>query len=277
MFRVKLIHQMAGRCGEFYRPRRHASCSVSLIALLLLMSGLETNPGPPIKMGLWNAQSVVHRGSLVQDLIESHQLDALAICESKIVCDDPDAIKLDSAPDGFDVLHVPRPTATARNRGGGLCFVYRESITVKTHPLQQTLSYTSFECQLLRLHVGSTSSTDGTTVAVIYRPPSSSLPTFYDELSDLLAKVGDVIDTDQFVACGDVNCGGADSTSVRGELSTLLEAHGLRQFVTSATRTTTTTSSLLDVVVANIGSSQIAHTTVQPTHHVSVHELVTWS
>ena len=47
--------------------------------------------------------------------------------------------------------------------------------------------------------------------------------------------------------------------------------------MTSATRTTTTTSSLLDVVVANIGSSRIAHTTVQPTHHVSDHELVTWS
>jgi len=130
---------------------------------------------------------------------------------------------------------------------------------------------------ILKLHAGTSWSTDGVTFAVVYRPPSSSLPTFFDEFSDLLARVGEAIDADQFVACGDVNCGGADSTSIHSELSTLLVAHGLRQFVTSATRRTSTVSNLLDVVVANADSNRITRVAVQPTHDVSDHDLVTWS
>ena len=34
----------------------------------------------------------------------------------------------------------------------------------------------------------------------LYRPPSSSAAEFYDDLSDMLDKLGDVIDTDRFVA-----------------------------------------------------------------------------
>ena len=126
--------------------------------------------------------------------------------------------------------------------------------------------------------VGSSSSKDdGAIVAIIYRPPSSCLPTFYTELSDLFDNVANDIDADRFVACGDVNCPGADSSSVSVDLSTLLDAHGLRQFVASATRRTPTVCNLLDVAVANEGSSRISLVSVKPTHCGSDHDLVTWS
>ena len=65
---------------------------------------------------------------------------------------------------------------------------------------------------------------DDVTIAVIYRPPpkkskqptktpsssSTSIVSFIDELSDLLVKVGDVIDADRLVMCGDFNCPGVD-------------------------------------------------------------------
>jgi hypothetical protein len=92
LFDVKLIHQVAGRCGEFYRPRKNASRSSSLVALLLIMAGVHQNPGPAITMGVFNADSTVHKGPLLHDLIDTHRLDALAICESLIVHDDPEAI-----------------------------------------------------------------------------------------------------------------------------------------------------------------------------------------
>ena len=98
----------------------------------------------------------------------------------------------------------------------------------------------------MEFHVDN-SNEGSTPVAIIYRPPSSSLPTFYDELSDLLDKVADVIDSDRFIACGDVNCGGSDSSSVNGELSSLLDAHGLRQLVNTNTRHTSLISNLLDL------------------------------
>ena len=45
LFNVKSPHQMAGQCGAFFRPRQHRLKSACLVALLLLPSGIETNPG----------------------------------------------------------------------------------------------------------------------------------------------------------------------------------------------------------------------------------------
>ena len=185
---------------------------------------------------------------------------------------------MDAVPAGFKALHVPRPSATVQNRGGGLCFIYRDSLLVKSHSQQQSFRYTSFECQLVNLQIGSSNSKDGnTTVAIIFRPPLSCLSTFYDELSDLFDTVADGIDADRFIACGVVKCGGADSSTVSGELSTLLEAHGLRQHVVTATRQTSTVSNLLDVVVVNDASNRISKVAVASTHGLSDHDLVTWS
>ena len=72
IFNVKAIHLAAPRCGNVYRPRHRVHLSSSLIALLLLVSGLELNPGPAINMGFYNAQSIVLGGPLVKDLIASH-------------------------------------------------------------------------------------------------------------------------------------------------------------------------------------------------------------
>lgn len=90
-------------------------------------------------------------------------------------------------------------------------------------------------------------------------------------------KIGDVIDADRFIACGNSNCGSPDLPSIRRDLSMLLEVYGLRQLVSTATRRTSNVSSLLDVVVANAGTSRITRVTVQPLHHVSNHDLITWS
>ena len=119
------------RCGGFYRAKSYATCSSSLVALLLLISGVESNPGPAIRFGSLNAHSVVRRGPLIQDLIGTHGLEALAVCESWIVNDNTDTIELDCMLDDFRVVHLPRHTATRNSRGGGSCFVHHFSLTVK--------------------------------------------------------------------------------------------------------------------------------------------------
>jgi len=101
-------------------------------------------------------------------------------------------------------------------------------------------------------------------LAIIYRPPSSSLIAFHDELSDLLTHVGADIDADKFIACGDVNCpSAAASLDVSSDLVSLLDTHGLRQFVSTATRRTaaSSSSSLLDVVIASRTTRQPPATT----------------
>ena len=268
-----------GRRGGFYRPKSRVCLLTSFVALLLLMSGVEPNPGPQFHMGMLNAHSVVRKGPLIQEMITSHRLDALAICETWISADDPDAIKLDSAPVGFSVTHVPRPSVTHRNRGGGLCFIYRDELTVKQHPLQRSMKLQTFECQLLLI---SNSTLDRPAdkpivLANIYRPPSSTIPSdFYDEMSDLLLMVGDFIDGDRFVMCGDFNCPGTNST-VDAELVSLLDFHGLHQHVSTPTFHTARANNILDLVVGPGGSDRIASVEVCPSHDVSDHDLVKWS
>ena len=271
------------RCGEFFRPSSRRSLSPSWLAILLLRSGIEAEPGPCINFGFVNAQSVVNKGALVIDLIESQcpKLDMLAVCESYVVNDDPDVIKFGCLPSGFRVVHRPRPKATRSTRGGGVCIIYRDTMTVQCHQLQRVVDqYKSFECLLVSVDVngGNRATKDCDTVAIIYRPPSSSqvsFENFYNDLSDLLLKVGDAIDTHRFLAFGDFNCGGDEPTLIRSERTTLLNSHGLQQHVSSATRTTSTSSSLLDLVINSTGSKRVSHVEVKPTHRVSDHDLVT--
>ena len=113
---------------------------------------------------------------------------------------------------------------------------------------------------------------------VIYRPPSSSnMSQFYDDLSEMFVRIGNDIDTDRLVACGDFSCSGTEPTSILAELSTLFGMHGLQQHVrTDPTRTTSTTSCLLDLVINGANSSRVSKVAVRSTYDVSDHDLVTW-
>ena len=124
--------------------------------------------------------------------------------------------------------------------------IHRDTIQVKS---TIAVDYRSFECQLLRLTSSNSKSSDVINLVVVYRPPSTDLSEFYDDLSILFDKFGDVIDRDQFICCGDFNCGGDSPTTTSPDLQSVLEAHGLQQLVKSPTRRTSKKSSLLDLVV----------------------------
>jgi len=102
----------------------------------------------------WNAHSIINKAALIIDLITSASLDALAICESWITNDDPAAIQLDCVPAGYKILHLPQHSATTKSCGGGLCLIHRAGMTVKPHTLQQSLTPSTFECQLLSVQIG---------------------------------------------------------------------------------------------------------------------------
>ena len=87
----------------------------------------------------------------MQDPVDDYQLDALAVCKTKIVHDDPPSMKLDTVPDGYSVLHQAHHSATRYTQGGSVCFIRRSDIlTAKSHSLQKAVElYKSFECQLL--------------------------------------------------------------------------------------------------------------------------------
>jgi len=97
------------------------------------------------------------------------------------------------------------------------------------------INHLNVNCCLSRL--SGVSSADTSSLAIIYRPPSSSTTAFYDELSDLLTHFRDDIDADRFIACGDVNCPSSMADQdISSDLLSVLDVHGLCQFVSTGTR-----------------------------------------
>jgi hypothetical protein len=240
--------------------------SVLLSALLLSAGDIQPNPGPianrttSLSFGLLNINSALRKAATIHDIIADHDLSCLVLTETRLQADLHSAIKDDMAPTGFAVRHVHRSSTARHPLGGGLAFISHDSLTVTSHSLSSQLAPASFELLLARI----TSVQPSITVAAVYRPPDGSIPQFVDELSDVLGQVA-AVNTDRLLLCGDVNCPASDSTSVNGELTELLDVHGLRQHVSVPTRSdpdhlldilaTDSVLSVSDVRVVETGAS----------------------
>ena len=161
-----------------------------VVALLLIIAGIESNPGPAagrnrgdIVFGSINIHSAVNRSALVHTIIVDNKLDVLALQETWMDVDDPSAIQADVAPAAHGVLHVLRPRfgsdrGTAVNarpvRGGGLAVVYRHGLHVKVNRMQSTTPPTTFERQLITIKAENST---GIAIMNVYRPPSPSTST----------------------------------------------------------------------------------------------------
>lgn len=73
-------------CRRFRLSFRRSPSS-NAVALLLLCSGIEPNPGPlpVIEVGCLDVRSAVHKGALLHDVISHNDLDVLALTDRKSV------------------------------------------------------------------------------------------------------------------------------------------------------------------------------------------------
>jgi len=124
----------------FYRLHSHRllpSHRSLFVNVLLLMSGIESNPGPgtgrqsSLAFGSLNARSAVKKSALIRDLVESHNLDILAVCETWFNSDDPNAIKLDMAPPGYLTKNLNNTIPGRVGRCGGLALIHRDNLVVR--------------------------------------------------------------------------------------------------------------------------------------------------
>jgi hypothetical protein len=154
--------------GASFRPRPSSSRRDFAVILLLLMAGVEPNPGPQpwLNFAIQNARSVVTKAAVIHDLIADMKLDLLAITETWVPSDAPDTVKLDVTPPGYAVVHRARG-AYADKRGGGIALVHRESL--KAHLLDLSPSTDS---EALAVKVHTPTSHRPLIVVTVYRAPS---------------------------------------------------------------------------------------------------------
>lgn len=264
------MSSLAPAGGRPSRPGR--SVGTVICSLLLVLAGdIENNPGPePLKFGSLNCRSAAPKIALLHDLITDRNLDVLLLSETWFTDESPQSVQLDVAPPGYAALHVVRPTSADRpKRGGGLAAVFRQSVPVRVHQLASKLLPTTFELQLLR--VGTTSSM--ATVVHVYRPQwMSSVSNFVDELADITAIITSEC-SDNLIVCGDMNCPGADDSSVDDDLSECLDSLGLVQLVKEPTRCLPGVANLLDVL-ATINSTIVGNVKVDSADCLSDHCLI---
>ena len=162
-----LCSLIADRClmsagDRVYRPRPQRSPAAVLVAPLLLLGGVESNPGPPstvngaaqltarhnsTSVGLLNVRSACHKAAVIHDVIADHHLDVLVMTETWIPSDAPNAVKLDVAPSGYNVIHR-HCGSSADRRGGGVALVHRDTIKATTIDVGE---YTEFETLAVKL------------------------------------------------------------------------------------------------------------------------------
>ena len=153
LFRTKLASFAILLQPPFHCRRRTRANLFTL--LLLIIGGVEVNPGPTsnFRLGVLNTRSIVNKAPLLHSLMDDNEISILALTETWIRSDDPPVIKNGPAPPGYRILHVHRdsnqPAGSDLMRGGGLALIYQDGIQISPHKHQ--IIHTSFELQLVNI------------------------------------------------------------------------------------------------------------------------------
>ena len=211
-----------------------------LILLLLIIYGIEPNPGPNCSTSLQNIK-IVHNNvcSLPPkvDLIECElgEYDIIAITESHL-----DNTVSDSS---LTLAGFQKPVRLDRTRAGGGIAVYVKNNLY----FEEQVDLSNHEIELLWLKISFQQ--NHFLLGVFYRPPNSRVKLwdyFYDSVSKALDKNLPVILT------GDFNIDMLSNTATgRNHLSNLMHRLNMVNLVCEATNFTTTPGTCIDLVLTN--------------------------
>jgi hypothetical protein len=197
---------------------------------------------------LINARSIGNKTTLLSHLIQSEQVDVLAITETWLSADRHDALE-DSCPTGFTSLHVPRPNSN----GDGVAVIFRSSIEASSLLEHLTPRPKTFEYLSVVLTINSVP----IRLVVVYRPPrttiADSTDVFFSEFCALLEVISSL--PGRLLIVGDFNfhLEVASNASARRFLS-IIDDFGLEQHVNGATHDH---GHLLDLVISRSGENLI--------------------
>jgi len=243
--------------SRIYRPTAHRSVRSVFVSLILLLGGVEANPGP-YTMGLLNVHCAEHKAALIHDVIQERRLDLLVLTETWLLADMPPAVTDDMALAGYSAIHrLGHPGV----RCGGVSLVFRDGLLVSRFNMSATV--TTFEYLATKIITPQ----GRVNLVSLYRSPSSSK--YGASIGDFCVEFDDFLDEllelpGESVLCGDFNCPGSTDRSIDHQLLDVIESRDLRERVGCATRDgwSGSASNLLDLIVTNEHSPVISSVTV---------------
>ena len=193
---------------------------------------------------LLNTRSVRNKSTLLCDYVSESNVDLAFLTETWLKPSDS-AVVNDLVPPGYGYIGVCR----SNKRGGGVGILNKKSYTLKKAPVKR---FATFE----HVDVTLTQTSQSLRAIVIYRPPTSSLPSFFDELS---AYVSDVAVTHcDILISGDCNihCELSSAPGVE-KMQHILDE---KQHVTCPTHTKGHT---LDLIITRVSEQTVSDVIVE--------------
>ena len=206
------------------------------------------------KFGLLNARSLMNKMDVISEHIISNDLDICGFTETWLPSQDTSV----AVPNGYSMLHIPRQN----RRGGGVAVVHKSNIKADLVKQNAASSYESIEAIL---YVRSAS----VRVVVIYRPPSSPVPQFFEDFSDLLERLS--VSSGKLMLTGDFNfhVDNPDDPQAKTFLE-MLDSNNLIQHVKSPTHLN---DHILDLIITRSEEDLVSETEVSSliSDHLFIH------
>ena len=158
------------------------------------------------------------------------------------------AVVNDLVPPGYGYIGVCR----SNKRGGGVGILHKKSYTLKKAPVKRFATFEHVDVKL-------TQTSQPLRAIVIYRPPTSSLPSFFDELSAYFSDVA-VTHCDILISCDFNIHRELNSASGVEKMQQMLDENGLKQHVTCPTHTKGHT---LDLIITRVSEQTVSDVIVE--------------
>ena len=170
----------------------HVSRGVNFRNLVAIKTEGEEKKQQRLNLLYLNARSVCNKTEMLANKIQEENVDICCIAETWLHEGDRDNVIIGQlCPTGYDIIHQPRKT-----RGGGVAVVYRNSLKMDRIG---DYDFKTFEYLEVRCQEGG----KDITLGIVYRPPSSSIPSFYKEFTVLMD--GHTTTPGQLLLVGDFN------------------------------------------------------------------------
>lgn len=158
----------------------------------------------------------------------------------------------------LDTIHLDGYSAVSLNRklkrGGGVCMFTKLGFT---YDLLDDFSWSTTDIEIICIKC------NNFVFAVVYRPPDGNLSEFFTFLEAIFSFVN--INQYSLILGGDLNIDMLTKTPKQGELSAILDSHFLFNVITTPTRITATSETLIDLFITNLAINDLFSGTINVT------------
>jgi len=225
----KLIPLVSERTRRLKHHMQAGTNANNLVSVPLVPSNCTVKSKKPLSIGLINCQSICNKCDEVADVVRDTDLDALVITETWLTGTDSDQKVIgDLTVEGYSFCHSPR----THRRGGGIGFLYRDSLKIKRLPRFQAKSFENYQMTVM-------SSGTSLRIAIIYRlhpTKKNGIKTgdFFREFSEFVDTLA--TNNGHLLILGDFNIHwDSHSNADTKNLSDILQSANLTQHVTERT------------------------------------------